>query len=158
MKMFPDLNLPAYPLRIQRQGEAFDVFDPARKKFVSLTPEEWVRQHVLMYLNRDRGCPLTLMSIEGQIVVNGQPKRYDMAVFRNNGSPLLVVECKAPEVEITQNVFDQIAVYNMQLGASFLLVSNGLTHHCCRMDHAARAFRFLDAVPSYEEMIQSQNE
>ena len=123
------------------------VFDPIRKKFVVLTPEEWVRQHVLQYLIQQKGYSPSLINVEKQLLLNGTQKRYDVVVFNPNGSIFLIVECKAPSIGITQDTFDQIARYNLVTQAQYLMVSNGLEHYFCQMDYQAEQYIFLKELP-----------
>jgi len=143
------LNFPNYSFRIKNSQNRQYIFDPVRKKFVLLHPEEWVRQHLLWYLVLDKGYPMALINVEKQLLVNRLKKRYDLVVFRSDGSIFLLVECKAPVVGIDQGTFDQIARYNLQLKASFLLVTNGLDHHCCEMDHHNEKYSFLREIPDF---------
>jgi len=128
------LNFPTYTFRFKSNENKRMVFDPIRKKFVVLTPEEWVRQHVLQYLIQQKGYSPSLINVEKQLLLNGTQKRYDVVVFNPNGSIFLIVECKAPSIGITQDTFDQIARYNLVTQAQYLMVSNGLEHYFCQMD------------------------
>jgi len=148
------LNLPAYEPRIREDHKGKrEIFDPFRKKFVRLTPEEWVRQHFLNYLVVAKGFPASVIVVEAFLPVNRLKKRCDILVYGPAGKPVLVVECKAPEVEITQAVFDQVARYNMTLLVDYLVVTNGMQHYACRIDHRKRKFEFLQEVPEYREVI-----
>jgi hypothetical protein len=144
----PPLNFPAYDFRT-RQGE---IFDPVRRKFVALTPEEWVRQHVIRFLHEEKGYPLSLMKVEVQLIINSLKKRVDVLVHGNNGTPLIIVECKAPEVKIDQKTFDQAARYNLKTDVDFLFVTNGLTHFFCKSDKNTQSYLFLKDFPSFSEM------
>jgi predicted type IV restriction endonuclease len=139
------LNFPAYEFRL-KPGE---IFDPARKKFVTLTPEEWVRQHVIRYLNEDRGYPLSLMAVEVQLEINKLKKRMDILVHGRDLKPILIVECKAPSVKITQETFDQAARYNLSAGADYFFITNGLTHFFCKSDRESASYHFLKELPPY---------
>lgn len=143
------LQFPSYNFRLKNKQNKPFIFDLVRKKFVWLTPEEWVRQHVLNYLTLDKKYPLSLINIEKQIVVNGLKKRYDIVVFNRDGSIHLLVECKAPEVKINQNTFDQIARYNFKLDATFLMVTNGLQHFYCQMLKKEEKYEFLREIPEF---------
>ena len=145
------LNLPYYDHRIKNNENRQEIFDPCRKKYVALTPEEWVRQNFLQYLLRDLGYPAGRTAVEMSLQVGKMKKRADIVVFDPFGAPYLVVECKAPQVEITQGVFDQIARYNLSLGVSFLVVTNGLKHVCCSMDKESRKYVFYSRIPVYGE-------
>ena len=145
------LNLPDIVARI-REGESgkHEIFDEIRKKFVRLTPEEWVRQHFLYYMTGHLGFPASLIVVEAAIRYNKLVKRFDILAYRADGKPCLVVECKAPDVEMTQAVFDQVAMYNMTLLVDYVIVTNGLTHYACRIDHEKRTYAFLQEMPAYD--------
>jgi Type I restriction enzyme R protein N terminus (HSDR_N) len=150
--MLPDLNLPACTLTVRDEDGASTVFDPIRKKFVALTSEEWVRQHFVNFLVQDRGFPAGLLAIEKGFRYQGVACRADIVAHDRAGAPALVVECKAPDVDINQGTFDQIARYNTVLQASYLVVTNGMVHYCCHVDWGRRTHTFLDAVPAYEQI------
>lgn len=143
----PPLNLPPVDLRIRLEGKILKVFDPLRSKYVALTPEEYVRQHFTAWMTDFLGYPASLMSNEVSLSLNNTNRRCDTVVFRNDGSPSVIVEYKAPTVAITQSVFDQIARYNMVLCSRFLIVSNGMRHFCCEMDYDKDTYRFLPNIP-----------
>lgn len=143
------LNFPAYNFRFKSSENKVAIFDATRKKFVLLTPEEWVRQHVVQYLLNELDYPKNYLNVEKVIKINGLTRRYDVVVYQPNGEIFLLVECKAPEVPITQSVFDQIARYNLKLDAAYLMVTNGLNHYFCSMDYAAEQYRFLSALPPF---------
>lgn len=151
MNKYPELNLPVVALRLREDKDATRVFDPLREKWVVLTPEEWVRQHFINWLYSEYGYPATLMTNETGIDVNGTRKRCDTVVFHRNGSPKIIVEYKAPDIEISQTVFDQIVRYNMELHADYLIVSNGMQHYCCRIDYRDGSYHFIPRIPSYDE-------
>ncbi|SCX80808.1 type I restriction enzyme HsdR N-terminal domain-containing protein [Flavobacterium caeni] len=144
------LNFNAYPLRFKQTGEKISVFDEIRKKFIVLTPEEWVRQHVVHFLLTEKKTPKSLLNVEKLLLVNGLAKRYDVVVYNPDGSIQILVECKAPHVKISQSVFDQIARYNLSMQSQFLMVTNGLDHYFCRMDYENQQYVFLPALPDYE--------
>ncbi|WP_108425670.1 type I restriction enzyme HsdR N-terminal domain-containing protein [Flagellimonas amoyensis] len=143
------LNFPNYTFRIKNSQNRQYIFDGIRKKFVVLQPEEWVRQHVLHYLVFTKNFPKSLINVEKQLMVNGLKRRYDVVVFNPDGTIFLLVECKAPEVKVEQAVFDQIARYNYQLKSAYLMVTNGLEHYCCEMDHENEKYRFLKEIPDF---------
>lgn len=143
------LEFPAYDFRLKNSENKPYIFDPVRKKFVHLTPEEWVRQHVLQFLMHTKGYPNSLINVEKEINIYNTKKRYDVVVFNSDGSIFLVVECKRPKVAITQTTFDQIARYNLQLKAAVLMVTNGLQHYYCAMDFEQERYHFLEELPSY---------
>jgi hypothetical protein len=123
------------------------IFDSIRKKFILLTPEEWVRQHVIVFLLDVKKYPKSLINVEKTVKVNGMNKRYDIVVFNPDGSIFLLIECKAPEVKINQRTFDQIARYNLILNAQYLMVTNGLNHYFCEMDFENEKYSFLKELP-----------
>ncbi|TND02587.1 MAG: hypothetical protein FD123_4049 [Bacteroidetes bacterium] len=143
------LQFPEFPFRIRNSEGRRQIFDVIRKKWVVLTPEEWVRQHLATYLVETKKYPASLLAIEKTIEVNGLKKRCDILAHDKQGRPLLLAECKAPEVEITQPVFDQAARYNMTTGVEILVLSNGLRHFCCRIDHASSSYLFLPEIPEF---------
>ena len=146
------LNLPSYPVKIQVQNGKNVIFDPLRRKFVALTPEEWVRQHFVNLLTEIKGYPKGLLANEVQLNLNGTKKRCDTVLFDKNLQARMIVEYKAPHVEITQNVFDQITRYNMVLKVEYLIVSNGINHYCCRIDYTTMKYTFLPDIPAYGEL------
>lgn len=145
------LNFPEYNFRIKSEGEKTQIFDGIRKKFVVLTPEEWVRQNFIEYLKREKNYPETLMAVEKQIAVNGMQRRFDLLVYTRNGQPLLIAEFKAPEIKITQEVFDQVVRYNMALRVEKVIVSNGLQHFACEIDYVNNSFSYLPEIPAFPE-------
>ena len=147
------LNLPDYPLNVKKNGNRLVVFDRLRKRYVALTPEEWVRQHFVEYLIHEKQFPAALMANEVSLTQNGIKRRCDTLVADRQGKPLVIVEYKAPDIEITQQVFDQIVRYNMVLRARYLMVSNGMTHYCCRIDYDINTYAFLTDIPRYEEIV-----
>ncbi|HPF10682.1 MAG TPA: type I restriction enzyme HsdR N-terminal domain-containing protein [Flavobacteriaceae bacterium] len=142
------LNFPAYIFRFKNSENKRLIFDPIRKKFVVLTPEEWVRQHVIQFLIRDQKLSPSLINVEKKLLLNGTVKRYDVVVFLPNGNIYLLVECKAPSVSITQDTFDQIARYNLVTQAQYLMVSNGMHHYFCSMDYENGRYVFLETLPN----------
>lgn len=150
--MFPDLSFSAPELRIQRDADQTKVWDVWRKKWVVLTPEEWVRQHVAHHFVTQLGFPAGRIGLEISLKVNDMMKRADMVVYSAQGRPQLVVECKAPSVAITQSVLDQVARYNLALGVNVLVVTNGITTYCCQVNHQAASVSFIGAIPTYAEM------
>ena len=143
------LNFPAYRFKLKSSENKQYIFDVIRKKYVVLTPEEWVRQHVLHFLIYDKKYPVSLTTVEKQLLVNNLKKRTDVLIYNVKGTPELVVECKAPKVKITQDTFDQIARYNLQLRANYLMVSNGLQHYFCKLDYENECYVFLENIPDY---------
>lgn len=147
-----ELNLPSFDIRLQRDDEGVKIFDRLRKKFIILTPEEWVRQHFVNYLINHKGFPESLMANEIGITLNGTRRRCDTVVFDKHGSPMVIVEYKASSIVISQSTFDQIARYNMVLHARYLIVSNGMNHYCCRIDYDNMSYDFLKEVPDYADL------
>jgi hypothetical protein len=143
------LQFPSYSFRFKNSENKVAIFDEIRKKFIILTPEEWVRQHVVLFLLEEKKYPKSHLNVEKLIKVNALSKRYDVVVFQPNGDLFLLVECKAPEVKITQETFDQIARYNLTLKAQFLMVTNGLNHYFCQMDFENEKYIFLKDLPDF---------
>jgi len=146
------LNLPQYSFRIQEKAGKKLIFDGFRRRWVALTPEEWVRQNFARYLTEEKHFPASLVAIERSLRMNQRDFRTDIVLFSKSGNPLIVIECKAPEVKISQQVFDQIARYNLDLRVSYLIVTNGLTHYCCRFDQSELSYTFLPEIPDYKEI------
>jgi len=150
------LNLPAYSFRLSNKKGKSYIYDPLRRKEVALTPEEWVRQHFVHFLITARSYPPERIANEVSISVNATSKRCDTVVYDNYLNPLAIIEYKAPDVIITNDVFDQIARYNIALRVPYLMVSNGLTHYCCLMDYQTMESRFLADIPTYEEVLRKK--
>ena len=144
-----ELNFPKYNFRFKSNENKTLIFDIIRKIFIVLTPEEWVRQHVIHFLISEKNYPISHINIEKQLKLHNTVKRYDIVVFNPNGSIEIIVECKAPKIKINQQVFDQIARYNFALQANYLMVSNGLEHYYCTMDYSNEKYIFLKDIPSY---------
>ena len=143
------LNFPVYSFRFKNSENKVSIFDEIRKKFILLTPEEWVRQHVVQFLLQDKKYPKSYINVEKLIKINDLSKRYDGVVFQPNGDIFLLIECKASEVPISQQTFDQIARYNLVLKAKYLMVTNGLNHYFCQMDFENEKYVFLKELPEY---------
>ena len=148
--MTTTLNLPTFDAKVIRKDGRTAIFDIIRRRYVALTPEEWVRQHFVHYLIEHKGYPRSLMANEVQLNLNHTRKRCDTVLYRRDLTAQMIVEYKAPDVEITQAVFDQIGRYNLVLHVDYLVVSNGLRHYCCRMDYAQNRYQFLPDIPPYE--------
>jgi type I site-specific restriction endonuclease len=144
-----NLNLPNYSFKIKSELQRNLIFDSIRKKYVKLTPEEWVRQNFIQYLIREKNFPPGLMAVEMGVNINKLPQRSDIVLFNAQGNPLVIVECKAARIKINQATFDQVARYNMKLRVNYLIVTNGLRHYCCQMDYENNSYRFLPEVPDY---------
>ena len=145
------LHFPSYSFHFKNSENKVAIFDEIRKKFVILTPEEWVRQHTVQYLIQEYNYPKSLLNVEKQVKINGMSNRYDIVIFNSDGSIFLVVECKQPEVQISQSTFDQIARYNFTLKAEYLMVTNGLNHYFCQMNFEKEKYTFLKELPNYNE-------
>lgn len=144
------LNLPQKQFNIKKSDDGrLRIFDRLRRKFVALTPEEWVRQNFVAFLIDNRGFPAGLMANEVSLTQNGISRRCDTLVSDRNGRPFVIVEYKAPTVAVTQNVFNQIVRYNMVFQARYLIVSNGLAHYCCSIDYTTGSYTFLEEIPHY---------
>ncbi|MCF4101236.1 type I restriction enzyme HsdR N-terminal domain-containing protein [Gillisia sp. M10.2A] len=143
------LNFPNYSFRFKNSENKIAVFDEIRKKFVILTPEEWVRIHTVQFLMDIKQFPKSLINVEKQLMVGKMLKRYDIVVYTSTGNIHVIVECKAPNIKITQTTFDQIARYNKSLNAKYLMVTNGIDHYFCKMDYEEEKYSFLPDLPSY---------
>ena len=146
------LHFPNYNFRFKNSENKVSIFDEIRKKFIILTPEEWVRQHVVQFLMLEKKYPKSLINVEKVLKVNDLRKRYDVVVFNPDGTIFILVECKAPEIKIAQTTFDQIARYNLTLKATYLMVTNGLNHYFCQMDFENEKYQFLQDVPEYNRI------
>lgn len=146
------LNLPAFDAKIAVRNGKKVIFDVIRRRYVALTPEEWVRQHFVHFLLTYKGYPQALMANEVQLQLNGTKKRCDTVLYWRDLTARMIVEYKAPEIEITQAVFDQITRYNMVLKVDYLVVSNGMRHYCCRMDYERNSYTFLKDIPDYSSL------
>ena len=144
-----ELDFPKFSFRFKNRENKVSIFDPIRKKFVILQPEEWVRQNCLKFLMEVKGYPKSLINVEKELKLNDLKKRYDIVVFQKDGSINLIVECKAPEVPISQDTFDQIARYNLALNARYLMITNGLNHYYCSMNYEEGQYYFLNDIPDY---------
>src|SRR5574344_124510 len=148
------LNLPTYSFKIKSVGTKQQIFDPIRRRYVALTPEEWVRQNMIVHLLTALHVPKTRLGIEVPITFNGLTKRCDTVVYDNDLRPLMIVEYKATTIDLTQKVFDQIAVYNLQLQVPYLLVSNGLTHLFCKVDLENKRYLFNPEPLDYSQLLR----
>lgn len=150
------LNLPEYSFRIAGEEGKETIFDPIRKKYVKLTPEEWVRQNFIRYLVDVGGYPPGLLAIEAMSPFNNLKKRVDILVHNREGKPVMIVECKAPDVPINEKVFDQIVCYNLGFKVPYLIVTNGIDHYACKIDTDTNSYGFLLVIPIYDELINSK--
>tara|TARA_B100001142_G_C14134439_1_gene578184 strand:- start:67 stop:519 length:453 start_codon:yes stop_codon:yes gene_type:complete len=149
VKKLPILSLPIYKLKLKVIEEKTHIFDVVRKKYLVLTPEEWVRQNFIHYLNQEKKYPLGLMGVEQMVKYNSLKTRADIVLYNKEGNPNIIVECKAPKVKITQDTFYQIAKYNLILKVDYLILTNGVKHYCCKMRYVDNNFVFLKEIPNY---------
>ncbi|MES2426619.1 MAG: type I restriction enzyme HsdR N-terminal domain-containing protein [Bacteroidota bacterium] len=149
--MLQPLNLPPYPFKITDQDGQLSLFDEIRKKNIIITPEEWVRQHFVQYLIREKNYPKSLIRLEGGHKLYGKQKRSDIIAFNSIGDKVLLVECKAPSVTIDQKVFDQVAHYNIVHKIALLAVTNGLQHFYCRINFEQKNYQFIEELPNYQK-------
>ncbi|WP_340073643.1 type I restriction enzyme HsdR N-terminal domain-containing protein [Leptobacterium sp. I13] len=144
-----NLNFPNYTFRFKNSKNTPLIFDEIRKKFITLYPEEWVRQHMVQFLIQNKGYPKSYINVEKELQVGTVKKRYDVVVYNKEGGISIVIECKAPSVTINQDTFDQIARYNLTLKADYLIVTNGLNHYYCQMDYEQEKYIFVQEIPPY---------
>lgn len=147
-----EINLPPYETKFREQGGKRQIFDVLRRKYVALTPEEWVRQHVVHYLMDYKGYPKGLLANEVELVIGEKKLRCDTLLYNRALQPQIIIEYKSPEIDLTQRVFDQITAYNFLLHVDYLIVSNGRQHYCCRMDYERQSYQFLKEIPRYEDL------
>jgi type I site-specific restriction endonuclease len=147
------LNLPEYNFRIKKQDNKLLIFDSQRKRYVSLTPEEWVRQHYVRFLIETKGYPAALLAIEKQLDMNGMKKRCDAILYDKDANPVLIVELKAPNVPISQATFDQVAVYNAKLQVNLFMISNGIEHFCCKVNPETARYEYFPEIPHYNQLF-----
>lgn len=154
MKALPTqvLDLPDHGVKTKQDAFGHSVFDPVRRKWVALTPEEWVRQHVVNHVVHDLQCPLGMVGVEVALALNGLDKRADVVIYGEGGRPVCLVECKAPAVALGQRTFEQAARYNSVFKVRYLWVTNGLKHFCCSVDHERGTVEFLAALPPYSTL------
>lgn len=150
--MFTPLSLPNASLKLTKKEAQILVWCIVRKKKLLLTPEEWVRQHVIHFLLTEKQIPLGLIAAEMTIEVNKLVRRCDVVVYGNDGKPKLIIECKAPEINLTEKTFQQIAQYNFTLNVDFLMVTNGLNHIVCQIDRTKSQLNYLESLPEWNEM------
>ncbi len=151
------LNLPTYSLKIKSENDLEYVYDQFRKKYVRLTPEEWVRQNFSHYLVNEKLYPASRMMLEKSLSVNKLSKRCDILICNDNGNPVVMVECKSPEIKIGQNTFEQVSIYNIAFRVKYLIITNGLQHFCCGVDFESRSVDFLSEIPEYDKIRSSDS-
>ena len=144
------LNLPTFELKMKDDGSKKSIFDVIRRKYVALTPEEWVRQLFVHYLIQHKGYPAECIGNEVSIMLGRTKKRCDSVVYGQNAQPVMIIEYKSPQTEITQQVFEQVSRYNIKLKVRWLVVSNGMQHYCCRINYESGTFQFVEDIPSYD--------
>ena len=143
------LNLPPYKIKTTLTGGRLAIFDVLRRRYVTLTPEEWVRQHFVHFLIEHKGYPAALLGNEIMLACGEKRLRCDSVLYNTDARPRMIIEYKAPTVAITKKVFDQISIYNMLLHVDYLVISNGMQHYCCQMDYENNTYRFLTDIPEY---------
>jgi hypothetical protein len=146
------LNLPQYPIKLKEEKGTKYIFDPIRKKYLVLLPEEWVRQNFIQYLINEKSFPSTLIAIEKGLKLNELQKRADIVIYDNKGQPIVLIECKAPKVKINQEVFEQVARYNIVFKVPYLVVTNGIEHYCAKVNFELNSFEFLQELPVYNSL------
>lgn len=146
------LNLPSYDAKIRKNSTGYEIFDPLRRRYLHLTPEEWVRQHFVHYLITQKGYPASRIANEASLKLNSLSRRCDTVVYNSQLQPVMILEYKEPNVAITQEVFDQVARYNSVLRVEHVVVSNGLQHYCYRLNFADLSYQFLQDIPEYKEL------
>ncbi|MBF1645467.1 MAG: type I restriction enzyme HsdR N-terminal domain-containing protein [Prevotella sp.] len=146
------LTLPPYQIRVKETHGRKQIFDILRRKYVALTPEEWVRQHFIHYLVEHKNYPSSLLANEVPLQIGEKRMRADSVLYDNQLHPRMIIEYKAPNITLTQKVFDQITIYNLLLHVDYLIVSNGMTTYICKMDYEKQTYKFLEAIPNYENI------
>ena len=147
------LNLPQYSFKITGKEGSELIFDPVRRKYVKLTPEEWVRQNFVQYLVNEGKYPVGLLGVEVLFRFNKLKRRVDILVHNRSGEPAMIVECKSPDVKINDKVFDQIVCYNMGFKVPYIVVTNGIDHFACKIDHIEMKYEFLLVIPLYLDIL-----
>ena len=148
-----ELNLPAYSFTIKGKEGSEMILDTLRRKYVRLTPEEWVRQNFIQYLIREGKYPPGLIGVEVMFTLNTMKRRVDILIHNRRGEPVMIVECKAPDIKIDDSIFDQIVKYNMTLRVPYIIVTNGINHFACKIDHQQNKYEFLLVIPLYEDLL-----
>ena len=147
-----EINLPPYDIKLREKDGHRQIFDFLRRRYVTLTPEEWVRQHFTHWLVEHKGYPKGLLGNEIALKCGDKTLRCDSILYNKDAQPQMIIEYKAPTVPLTQRVFNQISVYNLLLHVDYLVVSNGLQHYCCRMDYERQTFAFMQDIPDYDAL------
>ncbi len=147
-----ELNLPAFDYHVKGTLEKPEILDFLRKRYVALTPEEWVRQHFTHWLVEHKGYPKGLLGNEIELRCGEKRLRCDSILYNKVAEPIMIIEYKAPSISLTQRVFNQISVYNLLLHVDYLVISNGLQHYCCRMNYENQTYQFLQDIPDYDQL------
>jgi hypothetical protein len=143
------LNLPPYEYKLKQQQEKIFIFDSIRRKYIVLTPEEWVRQHFIQYIINYLNYPKALIKVEGGLQYNRLKKRSDIVIFDHQGSPWMIIECKSPDQKINNQTLQQVSIYNSTLKAKYVALTNGLKHLCCVIDHQVKLTTALNRFPEF---------
>jgi len=146
------LNLPDFEFKFKVEDGKQFIFDKIRHKYLLLSPEEWVRQNFVRYLIENKEYPLSLIAQEMPFSLNDTNLRSDIVIYNKQGKIIVLVECKSPQVSLSQKVFDQAAGYNLKLNSEILIITNGMSHYCCRLDYKLRKWVFLSDIPNYKEL------
>ena len=146
------LNLPSYPIKLAGTRQKPSIFDILRRKYVALTPEEWVRQHFVHFLIEHKGYPSSLLANEVSLKIGDKSLRADTVLYDRNLQPRMIIEYKAPSIPLTAHVLNQVGNYNRLLHVDYVIISNGLQHYCCKMDYASQRFVLLEDIPSYQDI------
>lgn len=147
-----ELNLPPYAYKLKQNNGSVQIWDAVRRKYVALTPEEWVRQHFIAYLVDSKKYPLGRIGNEISLSLNGRSRRCDTLVYDAEGQPLVLIEYKAPHISVSQKVFEQAVRYNICFRVPYIMLSNGISHYCCHIDYDSRKYSFLTEIPLYNEL------
>lgn len=147
----PLLNLPEFDFKISKFGNDYKIYDIIRKAYYVLTPEEWVRQHFVRYLIDIFNYPIGRIAVEKKIMVNKLSKRFDVVIYSKSMKPLILIECKSPSIDISQDTFSQAGIYNIELKAKYIIITNGIKHFIAEIDFVERKYRFLKSIPKYDE-------
>lgn len=147
------LNLPTFDIKLKGTRQAPQIFDILRRRYIALTPEEWVRQHFVHFLIEHKHYPAALLANEVRLKVGDKTLRADSVLYNKDLRPIMIIEYKAPHIPITQKVFDQISIYNMLLHVDYLVVSNGLQHYACKIDYDSKKYLYLEEIPEYGKIM-----
>ncbi len=147
-----ELNLPPYAYKLKRSNGSVQIWDAVRRKYVTLTPEEWVRQHFIAYLAGSKGYPIGRIGNEISLSLNDRSRRCDTLIYDAEGQPLVLIEYKAPHIAVSQKVFEQAVRYNICFRVPYIMLSNGVSHYCCHVDYVSGKYRFLTEIPPYNEL------